>query len=254
MSVFAHYARYYNLLYKDKNYRGEVDYLVKLLEQYASRPRSILNLGCGTGKHDFLLADRGYDVTGVDLSADMIAVADQTRQASATRGTTQFLTGDLREVRLGRQFDAVVSLFHVMSYQVTNADLDRAFQTVKAHLKPGGTFVFDAWYGPGVLTDPPVTRVKRLEDEVIAVTRTAEPVMHPRENVVDVNYALFVRDKQQNAYQEVQEQHRMRYLFVPEVEMLLAKHGFTLRKAEEWMSGAEPGFAWNICFICANQS
>ena len=52
--------------------------------------------------------------------------------------------------------------------------------TAAKHLKPNGVFIFDFWYGPGVLTDPPVVRLKRLENEEIEVLRIAEPVMHPK--------------------------------------------------------------------------
>ena len=72
-----------------------------------------------------------------------------------------------------------------------NEDLAGMFATAAAHLKAGGVFVFDFWYGPGVLTDPPVERVKHLEDGVIQVTRTAKPTLRPNENIVDVHYQVW---------------------------------------------------------------
>src|ERR1051325_10396521 len=76
----------------------------------------------------------------------------------------RFVKGDARNVRLGRRFGAVISLFHVMSYQTTNEDLSASFITAREHLERGGIFLFDCWYGPGVLTDRPSVTVKHLSD------------------------------------------------------------------------------------------
>ncbi len=248
MPVFGAYSRYYNLLYKDKDYAGETDYVLRLIEKHHPGTGSILDLGCGTGKHDLLLAQKGYDVTGVDRSEEMLAEARANAQARSSRAT--FLQGDVRTVKLDKTFDAVISLFHVMSYQATNEDLAAAFATVRAHLKSGGLFIFDCWYGPAVLTDRPSERVKRLEDESISVARTAKPVMHPNENLVDVNYRVVIQDKTSGNVEEINETHRMRYLFKPEVEVLLRAQGLTMIHCEEWMTGKAPGFdTWSACFV-----
>jgi SAM-dependent methyltransferase len=156
----------------------------------------------------------------------------------------------VRSVRLGQTFDVVLSLFHVMSYQRTNADLLAALRTMREHVAPGGLFVFDCWYGPAVLTDRPQTRIKRLEDASIAVTRLAEPVLYPNDNLVDVNYQVFIRDKQSGAVEELRETHTMRYLFAPEVSLLLEAAGLKLTELSEFMSQREPGFSsWNAVFI-----
>ena len=248
MSVFNEYARYYDLFYRDKDYTGETDYVHNLIQTHSPGAKTILNLGCGSGRHDHFLVDKGYAVTGVDLSEEMLAAA---RDAVTGNGALEYVQGDVRTVRLGKTYDVVVSLFHVMSYQVANPDLMAAFATVHSHLNPGGIFIFDCWYGPGVLTDRPVVRVKDLEDENIAVTRIAQPIMHPNENVVDVNYRVFLRDKASGGVREIRETHRMRYLFAPEVQQMLAASGFELHTSEEWLTAAHLGFAnWNAVFVC----
>jgi len=144
----------------------------------------------------------------------------------------------------------VVALFHVMSYQTGNEDLEATLRTAREHLKPGGVFIFDCWYGPAVLTERPEVRVKRLEDTAIVVTRIAEPVLRPNENVVEVNYQVFIKDKARAAVEEVRETHLMRYLFRPEIEWLSKAAGFTLISCQEWMAGREPGgHTWNVCQV-----
>ncbi len=249
--VFGRYAEYYNLLYKDKDYAGEAQYLHQLIQKHCSGASTVLNLGCGTGRHDFEFATKGYGVAGVDLSEEMLQIANN-RLKPLNRPTVDlsFVQGDIRDVRLRRKFDAVISLFHVMSYQTSNKDLISAFATAREHLNDDGVFVFDCWYGPAVLTDPPVTRVKPLENDMIKVLRIAEPVMHPNENVVDVNYQVFITDKATGKIEEVFETHRMRYLFVPELEYLLNEAGFKLVAVHEWMSENPPGLSsWGACFV-----
>jgi SAM-dependent methyltransferase len=255
MSVFGSYSRYYDLLYKDKDYAGETEYVRGLIARHCPKARTILDLGCGTGRHDLLLARMGYDVTGVDRSEEMLAVANSQlsslipHQDPAYPSSLIFEQGDIRSVRLGRTFDVVISLFHVISYQATNEDLAAAFSTARAHLKQGGVFIFDVWYGPAVLTERPAVRVKRLEDELISVTRVAEPIMYPGKNLVDVNYQVFIREKATGSTDELRETHRMRYLFRPELELFLQCAGMSVVEASEWLTGREPGFGtWGVCF------
>jgi len=255
MSVFELYGRYYDLFYKDKDYAGEVAYIDQLIKRYSPQARSVLDLGCGTGKHDFLLAEKGYTVTGIDISETMLFEAQaslkkvQSSQSSMSYSLA-FHQADIRSLRLNQTFDVIVSLFHVMSYQITNADLKQTLETAKAHLNTGGIFIFDCWYGPGVLTDPPSVRVKELEDGAISTMRIAKPVMHPNENTVDINYHIFIRDKATQQVKELKECHRMRYLFKPEVDMLLEQAGFELKGFFEFMKNKEPECkTWNICFV-----
>jgi SAM-dependent methyltransferase len=255
MTVFGNYARYYDLLYHDKDYIGETQFIHQLIQTNAPDAATILELGCGTGNHALLLAKEGYRVCGVDLSAEMLQHAherlDRISPELATR--LEFSQGDLRQVRFDRQFDVVLSLFHVISYQTTNADLLAAFTTAKIHLKPGGLFIFDVWYGPAVLSDPPTVRVKRLENESIQVTRIAEPIVYPNENLVDVNYHAFVKDKSSNAIDEIKETHTMRYSFKPELELLFSQLQMQIVQYGEWLTDRRSGLnTWGVYFIIRN--
>lgn len=235
--VFDSYSRYYDLLYRDKDYAGEAAYLASHLRRHAPHAGGILELGCGTGAHAEHLARMGYAVHGVDQSESMLARAAARKSGlpAETAARLSFGRGDVRTVRTGAIYDAVISLFHVMSYQTTNADLQAAFAAAAAHLRPGGLFLFDFWYGPAVLAHQPEVRVKRLADERIDVTRIAEPVMHANENVVDVNYTVFIDDKATGGAERVRETHRMRYLFLPELTLLRGTV-FEERATLAWMS------------------
>ena len=252
MSIFGNYAHYYNLLYGDKDYVGEATFIEQILKTNAPNCKSVLELGCGTGTLALLLASQGYNVHGVDFSQEMLEQA--WKRESQLQGEVKtkliFSQGDLRTIRIQQQFDAVISVFHVFSYQVTNEDLAAAFATVKAHLKPGGVFIFDCWYGPAVLSEYPTIKIKRLEDEKIKITRIAEPTVYPNINVVDVNYQVFIKDKNTSIVEEIQETHQMRYLFKPEIDKLLIDANLQLISAGEWMTNRELGLdTWGVYFL-----
>jgi SAM-dependent methyltransferase len=250
--IFGDYSRYYDLLYKEKDYNGEANYVQSLFRQFAPHATTILNLGCGTAAHDVLLCRQGYTIDGVDMSDEMLRKANEKLSNIPALGSSlRFHQGDIRTVRLGKTFDAVISLFHVMSYQTTNDDLLAAMKTAKVHLKADGLFIFDCWYGPAVLTDRPVVRVKRLNDDTISVVRIAEPVLYPEKNLVDVCYTLIITDKKTGAVQELRETHTMRYLFSPEIEMIANDAGFKILAKEEWMTKRTLAFdTWNGLFVC----
>lgn len=236
--VFDQYARYYDLLYRDKDYAGEARFVSERLKAHGVSGQELLELGCGTGRHALEFARLGYRVTGVDLSENMVKHArERARGLSPDLGAyLQFTAGDVRTVRLEQIFDAVISLFHVMSYQTTTEDLRAAIKTAFTHLKPGGVFLFDFWYGPAVVVDPPVVRVKRLEDADLEVTRIAEPSIQAEQQCVVVNYHVFLKIKLTGGLSEVRESHPMRYLFLPELTQLLSEQGFAVLDSGGWCS------------------
>jgi len=247
--VFGAYAQYYDLLYKDKDYVSEVTFIENLLRKHAPAARTLLELGCGTGTHAVLLAEQGYIIHGIDLSEEMLEVA---RQRSATlpidiSQRLSFSQGNVRDFELDSQFDAVLSLFHVVSYQATNHDLYAMFFNVARHLKSGGIFIFDYWFGPAVLTERPALRIKRMASDDIRVTRLAEPLMDVQASCVDVNYQVMVHDYTTHAVTELSETHRMRYLFQTEIDMLARAAGLKVQASGEWLTGRTPGVdTWGV--------
>jgi SAM-dependent methyltransferase len=239
LKTFDLYAAYYDLLNAGKDYAAEAAHVAGLLPPDA---RTLLELGCGTGGHALALATRGFEVHGVDLSPTMVARAVERRAAlePALQARLAFAEGDARSFRSGRRYDAVLSLFHVMSYQTGNDDLLAALRTARAHLAPGGLFVFDFWYGPAVLSDRPREVVRTVADDRIEVRRATTPTMQVNANRVDVRFDVTIRARDGGAEQVLHEVHPMRYLFLPELDLAFAQTGFERSGARAWMRDEAP--------------
>ena len=248
METFQDYAYYYNAFYKDKDYAKEARQIDEILKKYGKNIHSVINYGCGTGKHDIELSRIGYSCTGIDLSETMIAIAKQNSKNEEKK--IDFSVADIRKFEPEKKYDAVISLFHVMSYQNSNEDIRATFQSARKALERDKLFLFDLWYGPGVLTDPPVVRVKEVEDDQYRLVRIARPVMYDERNMVDVNYEVLIIDKKTNITKTIKEVHSMRYFFRPELEILLQQAGFELMANIDCNTLEETDYnSWTSYFI-----
>ncbi len=249
MELFRDYAYYYNMFYRDKDYAGEAVVVKEIIEKYGKQhfEKKILNIGCGTGRHDLELNKFGYQIHGIDLSDDMINIA---RNNAPDNNGFLYEVADARDFEAKTSYDIIISLFHVMSYQNTNEDIKKVFHNVSRALNKGGIFLFDAWYGPGVLSDKPTVRVKRVEDEKNIFVRIAEPIMYPNENIVAVQYNVNIIDKINWQVRQINEVHNMRYFFKPEIEELLRRNGLRLIECLDCNTMQIPDFSsWTTYYV-----
>jgi len=236
-------SRYYDLLYQEKDSAAEADYVDKILQSHSVEGSQLLEFGSGTGRHGCLLASRGYSVHGLERSAAMVASAQQAKGFTCQHG-------DITTCQLSRRFNAVLGLFHVVSYQTTNPAVKAVFANAAQHLNPGGLFVFDVWYSPAVFEQRPAVRVKRLQTPDLAITRIAEPINHPNDNRVDVQYTIITNDLSTGTFHSFQEIHPMRHFTLPELDLLAEAAGFVRLNAEEWLTGAPPSQStWGVCLV-----
>lgn len=220
------YSASYDALYADKDYDAECDLLERIFRRSGQHVGTVLDLGCGTGAHAVRLAQRGYEVVGVDLSAGMLDAA-QRRADRAGPASVTFVRGDIRSVRLDRQFDAVIGMFAVLGYQTSDEDVARALETVRRHLAPGGRFVFDVWYGPAVEALGPSSRTKTVRHGKHEIERLATGVLEPERHLCTVAYRLTTRLRDGAAEVVSEETHRMRYFFREELEVKLRAASLT---------------------------
>jgi SAM-dependent methyltransferase len=218
------YAEAYDFLYQDKDYRFECDLIEEIFRKFSpGRIRTILDLGCGTGNHAIPLAQRGYQVTGVDLAEDMLQQA-RAKAHFLPKEQISFLRDDLRQLSLPHPFDAVLMMFAVLGYSTTNEDVLAALKSVSRHLNPGGLFICDVWYGPAVLRQKPEAKEKTIRTGESEISRNASGTLDIFRHVCEVRYRLrHWKDRQ--VLQETEEKHVMRYFFPQELAFFLHQAG-----------------------------
>lgn len=236
-------GEYYDFFYKDKDYESEAKFVhQKLLENNVPGKR-LLELGCGTGKHANTLTKLGYKVLGIDKSESMINYAQKIQNFECRQG-------DIRKLKLYEEFDAVISLFHVISYQITNESLRSVFKSTYQSLKDNGIFLFDVWYAPAVIHQKPTIRIKKIETETNIITRIAEPELLINNNQVNVKYIFYDLNLISNKLKFSEEIHSMRYFTIPELENFAINSGFKVIEIKEFLSGNDPSLeTWGLCFI-----
>lgn len=249
MDVFEDYADLYDLFYSEKDYGAECNYIIELTGKYLESPvRSILDVGCGTGGHAFIWSQNGFDVTGLDLSSAMLTHARG--KVKGLKPSISFHEGDVRNFDLGRKFDIVTAMFAVMSYQTATKDILSALHSVRKHLKKNGLFIFDAWSGPCVMSDPPRERVGYFEREEIEILRTVRTDHDISIHLVSVHYDILCIFGDR-VVKRIQETHRMRYFFPQEVDDYASRTGFKVMSCEPFMGQGDDLRIkdWNATFI-----
>jgi len=244
------YAGVYDALYQDKNYGVECDFLEQVFADYAPFfVHTVLDLGCGTGDHALLLAGRGYIVTGVDRSGNMLSEARR-KAMTQLAAPCDFVQCDICTLNLGRTHDAVIAMFAVVSYQATNENLEDTFRTARQHLKTGGLFIFDCWYGPAVLAQRPANQYREVKHGTERILRYASPTLNIFQHTVRVNYKV-LRLNGSQVLEETDESHLMRFLFPQEIKHYLNNTGFKLLKLCPFMElNREPTeHDWNVTVI-----
>jgi SAM-dependent methyltransferase len=222
------YGDAYDLLYYDKDYAAECDLINRIFKTYGhGHFRDILDLGCGTGNHSLPLARQGYKVVGIDRSSDMLAHARTKAADAELNGKTSFYEGDILNIDLERQFDAVLIMFAVLGYQVENSDVLSALRTARRHLRSGGLLIFDVWYGPAVLHQRPSDRLKVIPSPEGRILRVASGELDVRRHLCTVHFRVW-RLAGDRLVTETEETHPMRYFFPLELNLFLECCGFNL--------------------------
>lgn len=140
---FESIAPYYDEIMSVVPYRHWVQFLRKVFKRFGWKPKDILEVATGTGTVALLLAQEGYHVTGVDIAARMIDMAQRKAVESGVGEQVQFLCRDATALDFQEAFDAAICLFDSFNYILTARGLQDAFAGVFRALRPGGAFVFD---------------------------------------------------------------------------------------------------------------
>lgn len=157
------FHEWYDTIFAKKDYAREVETVLQM-GGVLNGSEQILELGSGTGSHTQCLASRGYSVTAVDTDEEMVAIARRKLAAlpaeAASRITYHY--GRVEDIPAAT-FDLAIALFNVVNYISDVASLESLMREVARRLKPGASFVLDAWNGRAALLDPPTSKTTVIE-------------------------------------------------------------------------------------------
>ena len=229
---YGSFASVYDLLTYDVDYESRVKYVTKLFKKFADiNVNSVLDLACGTGTATSLLHDLGYEMIGVDSSADMLS---QARQKKGDRDIL-YLQQDIKNFELYGTVDAVICLLDGVNYLLDEEDLLSCFKWVHNYLNPGGVFVFD------VNTKHKLENILAgniFNDERDGVFYSWENYYDSEENICEFNLNVFVRNG--SSYKRINEIHYEKAYSDKKIKALLKKAGLSLMAVYDDLSFEEP--------------
>lgn len=230
---YSSFAEVYDSLTYDVDYENRVEYIISLMKKFSDIPVSmVLDLACGTGTVSVMLADKGYDVIGVDGSSEMLS------QAVKKSGDREilFLNQQMNNFELYGTVDAVVCLLDSVNYVLEKDDLLSCFAWVENYLNPGGVFIFD------INTKHKLENVLAgniFNDETEDVFYSWENYYDPDEKICEFDINFFVR-KGDGSYKRFNEIHYERAYSDREIKALLKKAKLELVAVYDDLTEQEP--------------
>ncbi len=216
-------APFYNEINGDIDYKEWADFIEEIIKrEYFGSPELVLDLGCGTGKMTLELARRGYDMTGVDYSPEMLGVArtDAERQGL----DVLWLCQNMCELDLYGTVDIAVSCLDCINHLTRKRDLDKCFALVHNFLSPDGLFIFDI-NGKGKFETVYADKTYVMEEQ--GVCCVWQNFYDKKSKLCDFYITLF-SECDDGRYERFDEEQSERMYTVKEISSALAKAGFEL--------------------------
>lgn len=213
-------ASLYDLYMEDVPYEKWLDNICSYMQKYCNNPKTVLDLGCGTGTMSVLLKKKGFDVTGIDISADMLAEASS--KAFDEGLDIVFSQQDMKSFEAPFAFDVIISLCDCINYITDPEELGLVFESCRKNLAAGGLFIFDINSRHklrNILGDGSFCST----DERSAFT--CENFYDDEDNICRYYVNLFIEDED-GRYSRYEELHRERGYTEEEIRELLEKSGF----------------------------
>ncbi len=230
--MYESFAQVYDTFMDEVPYDEWAECLTGELRKHGIEDGLVLDLGCGTGQITKRLALAGYDMIGVDLSADMLQIA-QERKGDLD---ILYLLQDAREFELYGTVRAVISTCDSLNYITDREDLLKVFRLVNNYLDPGGLFVFDmnsVHYYRDICAD---NTFAESRDECSFIWENS---YDPQDRINEYDLTLFVRT-QEGLYERTAETHCERAWSVEEIHELIEEAGLVFEGISEAYSCEEP--------------
>ncbi len=225
MDSYTSLAPVYDKLNADIDYAAWADHIERQLDAFAKKPpKSVLDLACGTGSMTVELARRGYDMTGIDLSEDMLAVARKKCDAERFRHSVLLLAQDMSQFELYGTVDAIVCCLDSLNYLTKKDALYRTFAHAHNYLEPDGLVIFDM-NAPAKFERVYADNSYVLEDEGIFCAW--QNFYNTKSKLCDFYLSIFTENSD-GSWTRYDEQQREKCWSLRTVKAILSETGFEL--------------------------
>jgi SAM-dependent methyltransferase len=220
----------------DMNRKQEVDFLVHAFKRYARRPvRRVLDIACGTGPHLVRLADRGYQMAGLDLSPQNIGFLRSRLAERGHRG--ELMVGDMTDFRLARPVDAAICMQDSQGHLLTNEQLLAHLRCVGRALRRGGLYFFDRYLASSWTN--PARSWSWLRRRGPLTVRASFSALHDVDPVTQIFRERLTLEAVENGSRRIYRQtHLSRMVFPQELRTLVALAGGF--EFVQWFFGFKP--------------
>ncbi|MCR8645729.1 class I SAM-dependent methyltransferase [Paenibacillus sp. N1-5-1-14] len=249
--AYEQFAYTYDRLMADMPYDSWIAWFEQSCLSKGLNPRTVVDLGCGTGTIAIPLASKGYKVFGVDLSEDMLAVAQDKSQGAKlpASGSVTWLQGDLRDWVLPEKVDVAISLCDCMNYVLDEEGIIAAIQSVYDGLVDGGLFLFDV-HTPQLLRNYAAEQPYVLDEEEIAYTWVCE--LDEEEMTIHHQLSIFSQEPS-GLYRRTDEEHVQRAYELDWLSEQLRAVGFTNIEVTADFTTDAPNKATSRAFFSAQK-
>ncbi len=221
--MYGKYAQFYDLCYEAKDYQRECDFFESLIKHFSNRSvSSVLDIGCGTGRHSIPLAQKGYNVTGIDASSQMLRYAKLFARSAGVGPI--FRLSRLPSILVKGKFDAAASFFAVLNYLPNENALFRALKNIRRVLHPGGVLFLDMWNPEAAIKSYTPITYREIANPSFHILRVSETKIIA--NKVTDQFTFFIYDKKNKKIISFKEKHVFRLYSPAQMELYLGKSGF----------------------------
>ena len=218
------YAGIYDFVYGDKAYDEECDFIETIIRRFQSGSTdSLLDIGCGTGGHLLRLAERGFGMSGIDASSEMVKVA--LAKSAKSGKSVRIEQAMLQDFQLEQKFDAEICLFNVINYLSDEDSIRSALQNVRKHLADDGLFVFDYRNAIAAMAKFDEKRVLDISFGKKRLLRVSTNILDRPRRLFHTEYECFVFEDDAIA-DHFRVDHRLRLFFPEEISSFLDEAGF----------------------------
>lgn len=243
---YERFAYVYDYLMQDVPYDGWLEFVNKQAKAYSIQGGSVLDIACGTGELSLSLVRDGYDVTGVDLSQDMLMVAQE--KALEMNVKLNLFQQDMSKLDSLGEYDLITIFCDSLNYLEDEKDVKNTFKSVYAHLNHDGLFLFDV-HSIYKMTQIFINQTFTLSDEHVSYIWDCFPGEAP--NSVEHELTFFVKDEETNQYDRVEELHKQRTYPILTLNEWLEDAGFeVLNISADFTEAAPTDHSERIFFTC----